>query len=87
MKFGLMFFAASEDSLGAAKYRLIIDSARLADRAGFSTIWVPERHFTGFGGLYPNPAVLQAALAMCTTTIRLNAGSVCRAAAPSVADR
>src|SRR4029453_525570 len=34
------------------------------------------RHFTGLGGLYPNPAVLHAALAMCTTTIRLNAGSV-----------
>jgi natural product biosynthesis luciferase-like monooxygenase protein len=76
MKFGLMFFAASEDSLGADKYRLVVDSARFADQAGFSTVWVPERHFTAFGGLYPNPAVLHAALAMCTSVIRLNAGSV-----------
>ena len=76
MKFGLMFFAASEDSLGADKYRLVVESARFADQAGFSSVWVPERHFTGFGGLYPNPAVLHAALAMCTSAIRLNAGSV-----------
>ena len=76
MKFGLMFFAASEDSLGADKYRLVVDSARFGDREGFSTVWVPERHFTAFGGLYPNPAVLHAALATCTSAIRLNAGSV-----------
>ncbi len=76
MKFGLMFFAASEDSLGPDKYRLVLDSARFADQAGFSSVWVPERHFTGFGGLYPNPAVLHAGLATCTSRIRLNAGSV-----------
>ena len=76
MQFGLMFFAASEESLGADKYRLVIDSARFGDRAGFSSVWVPERHFTGFGGLYPNPAVLHAGLATCTSAIRLNAGSV-----------
>ena len=76
MKFGLMFFAASEDSLAGDKYRLVVESARFADEHGFSSVWVPERHFTSFGGLYPNPAVLHAALAMCTRTIRLNAGSV-----------
>ncbi len=76
MKFGLMFFAASEDSLGPDKYRLVVDSARFGDAAGFSSVWVPERHFTGFGGLYPNPAVLHAGLATCTQHIRLNAGSV-----------
>lgn len=76
MHFGLMFFAASEESLGAEKYRLVVDSARFGDREGFSSVWVPERHFTAFGGLYPNPAVLHAGLATCTSRIRLNAGSV-----------
>ena len=76
MKFGLMFFAASEDSLAGDRYRLLVESARFADEHGFSSVWVPERHFTRFGGLYPNPAILHAALAMCTRTIRLNAGSV-----------
>src|SRR6185295_13500671 len=64
------------DTGEADRYRLVMETARFADRNGFSSIWVPERHFTGFGGLYPNPAVLHAALATCTGNIRLNAGSV-----------
>ncbi|QJB46195.1 type I polyketide synthase [Dolichospermum flos-aquae] len=76
MKFGLMFFASSEDALVGDKYSLVIDSARFADQHGFSSIWTPERHFTQFGSLYPNPAVLNAALARETQRIRLQAGSV-----------
>ncbi len=76
MKFGLMFFASSEDALSGDKYRLVLESARYGDRNGFSTVWVPERHFTKFGSLYPNPAVLHAALAVATERIRLHAGSV-----------
>lgn len=76
MKFGLMFFASSEDALVGDKYSLIIESAQFADRCGFSSIWTPERHFTKFGSLYPNPAVLNAALARETRQIRLQAGSV-----------
>lgn len=76
MKFGLMFFASSEDALSGDRYRLVTESARFADRNGFSSIWVPERHFTKFGSLYPNPAVLHSALAMITERVRLNAGSV-----------
>jgi natural product biosynthesis luciferase-like monooxygenase protein len=76
MKFGLMFFASTEDALVGDKYRLVVESARFGDRNGFSSVWVPERHFTRFGSLYPNPAVLHAALAMTTERIRLHAGSV-----------
>jgi natural product biosynthesis luciferase-like monooxygenase protein len=76
MKFGLMFFASSEDALVGEKYRLVKDSARFADSHGFSSVWVPERHFTEFGSLYPNPAVLHAALATITERVRLQAGSV-----------
>ena len=76
MKFGLMFFASTEDALAGDKYRLVIESAKFGDRNGFSCVWVPERHFTRFGSLYPNPAVLHAALAMTTERIRLHAGSV-----------
>jgi natural product biosynthesis luciferase-like monooxygenase protein len=75
MNFGLMFFAASEDSLGADKYRLVVDSARFGDGAGFSSVWVPERHFTAFGGLYPNPAVASAAVAAITKNVAIRAGS------------
>ena len=76
VKFGLMFFAASEDALAGDRYRLVVESARFGDRHGFSSVWVPERHFTQFGSLYPNPAVLHASLAMATGRIALRAGSV-----------
>ena len=76
MQFGLMFFASSEEALIGEKYRLVIESARFADQRGFSSLWVPERHFTKFGCLYPNPAVLHAALARETKNLRLQAGSV-----------
>lgn len=73
--FGLMFFGG-DDNLGADKYNLLIEAAKFADAHGFSTIWLPERHFTKFGCLFPNPAVLHAALARETKRIRLRAGSV-----------
>ena len=76
LQLGLMFFSSGEQSLGTDRYRLVLDSAKFADQHGFSSIWVPERHFTSFGCLYPNPAVLQAALARETQQIRLQAGSV-----------
>jgi natural product biosynthesis luciferase-like monooxygenase protein len=76
MKFGLMFFASSEDAMLGDKYNLVIESARFADKHEFSSIWTPERHFTKFGSLYPNPAVLNAALARETQQIKLLAGSV-----------
>ena len=76
MQFGLMFFASGEVPNDRDKYRLVIESAKFADRHGFSSMWVPERHFTDLGCLYPNPAILQAALARETQRIRLQAGSV-----------
>lgn len=76
MQFSLMFFASSEEALGDDKYRLLVESARFGDRRGFARIWVPERHFTTFGCIYPNPAVLHAALARETRRIGLCAGSV-----------
>lgn len=76
MQFGLMFFASGEAAADQDKYRLVIESAKFADRHEFSSIWVPERHFTALGCLYPNPAVLQATLARETRRVRLQAGSV-----------
>ena len=74
LQFSLLYFANAE--LPSAQYELLIESARLADRLGFSAVWIPERHFHSFGGIYPNPSVTAAALAMVTSQIRLRAGSV-----------
>lgn len=74
--FGLIFFASSETAHDHDKYRLVIESTKYADSHDFSSVWIPERHFTRDGWLYPNPAVLQAALARETQQIQLRAGSV-----------
>lgn len=76
MTFGLIFFASGEASHSGDKYRLVMESAKFADSHGFSSVWIPERHFTRDGWLYPNPAVLQAAIARETHQIALRAGSV-----------
>ncbi|QIS04241.1 LLM class flavin-dependent oxidoreductase [Nocardia brasiliensis] len=76
IEFGLFFFASDAQHRSAQRYQLLLDSARFADTHGFSSIWLPERHFHKFGGLYPNPAVLAAALAPITDRVRLRAGSV-----------
>ncbi len=76
MIFSLFFFSADGSSAAPGKYRMLLDCARFADRAGFSAVWTPERHFTDFGGLYPSPAVLGAALAAVTERTEIRAGSV-----------
>ncbi|WP_251054936.1 MupA/Atu3671 family FMN-dependent luciferase-like monooxygenase [Streptomyces sp. ISL-66] len=68
--------AAARPPRPADAYEQIVETARFADERGFSSLWVPERHFHSFGGLFPNPSVLAAALARETSRIRLNAGSV-----------
>lgn len=75
IQFSLMYFS-SADTAGEDKYRLLMEGARFADRNGFDAVWTPERHFHEFGGLYPNPALTTAALAMVTERIALRAGSV-----------
>jgi natural product biosynthesis luciferase-like monooxygenase protein len=73
--FSLFYFAAGEDT-AADGYRLLLESARFADRYGFEAVWTPERHFHAFGGAYPNPSVTGAALAAITTNVGIRAGSV-----------
>ncbi len=58
-----------------ARYRLLFEGARFADRNGFAAVWTPERHFHIFGGQYPNPAVTSAALAAITERVQIRAGS------------
>jgi natural product biosynthesis luciferase-like monooxygenase protein len=76
MQFSLFYFANSSSDAIDDKYRLLLEGAKFADRHGFTAIWTPERHFHSFGGLYPNPSVMSAALAVLTERIQLRAGSV-----------
>lgn len=76
MNFGIMFFSSMDQAEHEDRYHLVKEIARFADRRGFSSIWTPERHFHPFGGLFPNPSVLSAALAMITNRIQIRAGSL-----------
>jgi natural product biosynthesis luciferase-like monooxygenase protein len=77
MDLSLFYFAHDSTEAGdGGRYQLLIEGAKLADRAGLAAVWTPERHFDPFGGAYPNPSVLGAALATCTQRIGIRAGSV-----------
>lgn len=75
LDFSLFYFSSSDQSRHD-KYRLLIEGARFADEHGFKAVWTPERHFHEFGGLFPNPAITSAAVAMVTKRVALRAGSV-----------
>jgi natural product biosynthesis luciferase-like monooxygenase protein len=76
LEFSLFYFSSNEAEFSEDKYRLLVEGAKFADTHDFTAVWLPERHFHPFGGLYPNPSVLAAALAMVTERVRLRAGSV-----------
>lgn len=77
MKLSVSFFGSGQDGSSArARYDTVLALGGLADRFGFHAVWVPERHFQDFGDIFPNPAVLGAALAATTSRVRIHAGSV-----------
>lgn len=76
MEFSIFFFADDASSDANNRYHLLMECAKYADTQGFTAVWTPERHFHAFGGLYPNPAVLGAALSMATKNLEIRAGSV-----------
>lgn len=76
LDFSLFFFSDDGATSKPNKYHLLRECAKYADEHGFAAIWTPERHFKPFGGLYPNPAIITAALAAITSRLRLRAGSV-----------
>ncbi|MFF2148216.1 amino acid adenylation domain-containing protein [Kitasatospora sp. NPDC058190] len=77
-EFSLFYFASGTAGAepGPDQYRLLLDGARFADTNGFSAVWLPERHFHAFGGPFPAPSVLAAAIAQATERIGIRAGSV-----------
>src|SRR5262249_34571551 len=76
IQFSLLYFSSGGDAPVEDGYRLFLEAATFADRHGFAAVRVPQRHLHPFGGLYPNPSVLAAALATTTRRVRLRAGSV-----------
>ncbi|MEO8535546.1 MAG: MupA/Atu3671 family FMN-dependent luciferase-like monooxygenase, partial [Flavobacterium sp.] len=73
--FSIMFFGADKED-NNQKYDLLLETAKYADENNFTAIWTPERHFSEFGGAFPNPSVLSAALSVLTKNIGIRSGSV-----------
>lgn len=73
--FGL-FLWGNDDAPGPRKYELMLEASRYGDQHGFSSVWMPERHFHAFGGPYPNPSVTAAAVAAVTSRIGIRPGSI-----------
>src|SRR6185436_15581203 len=76
MQFSLFYFASNEEQTTTDRYRLLMEGAKYADQHHFAAVWTPERHFHAFGGLYPNPSVVSAALATITERVQIRSGSV-----------
>lgn len=74
--FSLLFFANAPAEAEVGKFDLFRQSSRFADEHGFEAVWIPERHFHAFGGIFPNPALMAVVLAESTRRIRIRAGSV-----------
>ncbi|HEY5910146.1 MAG TPA: MupA/Atu3671 family FMN-dependent luciferase-like monooxygenase [Verrucomicrobiae bacterium] len=74
--FSLFYFSSDQHEGPGGAYRLLTEGARFADEHGFTAVWTPERHFHDFGGLFPNPSVTSAALAMITRRVQIRSGSV-----------
>jgi natural product biosynthesis luciferase-like monooxygenase protein len=74
--FSLLFFASQPADFERGKFELFRASTKFADERGFEAVWIPERHFHAFGGLFPNPALTGVILAESTRNLRIRAGSV-----------
>lgn len=74
--FSLFFFSSYEPHSKNDKYKLLLDTVRVADENGFKAVWTPERHFHEFGGIFPNPSLIGSALAAVTKNLQIRSGSV-----------
>ncbi|UCJ04803.1 amino acid adenylation domain-containing protein [Chitinophaga pendula] len=76
MDFSLFYFSSVDDADRQGKYDFLLQSAKFGDDHDFAGIWIPERHFHEFGGLFPNPAVVAAGIATVTKKIDIRSGSL-----------
>lgn len=77
MDFSLFYFGSYSSTTDPDnKYNLLLESVKHGDQNGYSAVWTPERHFNEFGGLFPNPSILGAALAVVTSRVQVRAGSI-----------
>jgi alkanesulfonate monooxygenase SsuD/methylene tetrahydromethanopterin reductase-like flavin-dependent oxidoreductase (luciferase family) len=75
MKFGILYnIDYHEDVHGSPQgyFKMILEQSVLLEQLGFDAVWYSEHHCSGYS--FGNPAVIAAAAATCTKTIRLGIG-------------
>ena len=77
LAFSFLFFSDVRNDVTAAdKYAFMRDVTLFGDREGFTAVYLPERHFSPFGAIYPNQAVVASWLAPQTQRIRFRTAGV-----------
>ncbi len=77
VSFSLLFFSdVRKDVTDRQKYEFVRDTTVFADRAGFTAIYIPERHFYEFGSIFANSAVMAAYLIPQTRRIRFRTAGI-----------
>jgi natural product biosynthesis luciferase-like monooxygenase protein len=77
MKFGLHYLMSCSDSQSPAqRYRDTVEQAARGEALGFESVWPVEQHFNQQQSALPSPALLLAAIAERTHTMRLGTGIV-----------
>lgn len=77
VSFSFLFFSdVRKDVSDAHKYEFMRDITIFADRAGFTAVYIPERHFSEFGSIYANAAIVASYLIPQTTRIRFRTAGI-----------
>jgi natural product biosynthesis luciferase-like monooxygenase protein len=77
VSFSLLFFSdVRKDVSSADKYRFMRDVTLFGDEKGFTAVYIPERHFSEFGSIYANSAVMASYLIAQTRRIRFRTAGV-----------
>jgi natural product biosynthesis luciferase-like monooxygenase protein len=77
ISFSFLFFSdVRKDVTDKEKYEFVRDITVFADRASFTAIYIPERHFYEFGSIFANSAVLASYLIPQTTRIRFRTAGI-----------
>jgi natural product biosynthesis luciferase-like monooxygenase protein len=77
ISFSFLFFSdVRKDVTDKQKYEFVRDITVFADRAGFTAIYLPERHFYEFGSIFANSAVMASYLIPQTTRIRFRTAGI-----------
>src|SRR4051812_20946487 len=77
VSFSFLFFSdLRKDVPDAEKYRFMRDVTVFGDQTGFTAVYIPERHFSEFGSIYANSAIIASYLAPQTKRIRFRTAGI-----------